>query len=328
MRSVAQAVGVATSTVSKALREDPTIPPRRRRQIQRAAKALGYRPNPLVATLMAQLHVQRRRNDPHHIAWIDLWPSEEASSQLLLFKPLLRGALARAGELGYGIEVHRPVRDGIEQDRLRQILIARSQWGLVIPPVPESAMHYPFDLQGLTAVTIGTSLHTPVMHRVSPNLYQGGQLACWKLREQGFRRIGLVLSPLMSGRVEGKWLGAYLAQQQQWPAAQRLPPLIAAADDAELFRKWLTRHRPDLILVAEPHVEEWLAADAGGLQPAPPTAWLLLETRERNMRGIDYRGEKIGAAAVEMVVGQIHRNERGSPQIPNTLLMDGVWVER
>ena len=45
------------------------------------------------------------------------------------------------------------------------------------------------------------------------------------------------------------------------------------------------------------------------------------------MTGIDYRGESIGAAAIEMVVGQIHRNERGSPEIPNTLLMDGIWVE-
>ena len=325
MRTVARAAGVATSTVSKALRDDPTIPEARRREIQETARALGYRPNPLVATLMAQLHGQRRRNDPHHLAWIDLWPSEEASSRLALFKPLLKGARARAAELGYGIEVHRAIRDRIEVGRLRQIVLARSQWGVIIPPVPESAMHYPLDLQGLTAVTIGTSLRSPMMHRVAPNLYQGGQLACLKLRAQGFRRIGLVLSRLISERVEGQWLGAYLAEQRRWPAGERLPPLLTSPTDARAVRAWLQKNRPDAVLLAEAPVQEWV--NAARPRPAPTVAWLLLETPARDGHGVDYRGEKIGAAAVEMVVGQIHRNERGNPEIPNTLLMDGIWIE-
>jgi hypothetical protein len=28
-----------------------------------------------------------------------------------------------------------------------------------------------------------------------------------------------------------------------------------------------------------------------------------------------------------MVVAQIHRNERGSPRIPHTVLIDAVWVD-
>jgi hypothetical protein len=28
-----------------------------------------------------------------------------------------------------------------------------------------------------------------------------------------------------------------------------------------------------------------------------------------------------------MVVAQIHRNERGSPAIPHTVLIDAVWVD-
>ncbi|MCG3769944.1 MAG: HTH-type transcriptional regulator MalR [Nitrosomonadaceae bacterium] len=325
MRTIAQAVGVAVSTVSRALRDDSTITVERRREIQKTAKSLGYTPNPLVANLMAQLHVQRRRTDPHHIAWIDLWPSDDASANLQLFKPLLQGARMRARELGYGIEVHKPLRDGINRDRLRQILVARSQWGLVIPPVPESQMYYSLDLQGLAAVTIGTSLHQPVMHRISPNLYQGSQLACQELRELGFRRIGFAISHSMNKRVEGKWLGAYLAEQQQWLRTERLPPLLIANHDAKSFRIWQSKCLPDAILIAEPQFEEWLTANSP--RPPPTTAWLLLEKRSKKMTGIDYRGESIGAAAIEMVVGQIHRNERGSPEIPNTLLMDGIWVE-
>lgn len=324
MRTIARSLGLATSTVSRALRDDATISAAVRQQIKRAARTLGYRPNPLVSTLMAQLHVQRRRVDPHHIAWIDLWPSDNASSQLLLFNPLLHGARIRARELGYGIEVHKPVQSGIDPSRLRQILLARSQWGIVIPPVPEEARHYALQVEGFAAVTIGTSLHTPLMHRVSPDLYQGGQLACSKLRQRGCRRIGFVLSQSMNDRVEGKWLGAYLAEQQQWPAEERLPPLLCTTWQPATFLRWLGQHKPDAILLAENRVENWLT-EAKINRSTISTAWLLLEQKNRRKQGIDYRGEKIGAAAIEVVVGQIHRNERGSATIPNSLLMQGVW---
>ena len=32
-------------------------------------------------------------------------------------------------------------------------------------------------------------------------------------------------------------------------------------------------------------------------------------------------------AAVDFVVGMLHRNERGVPVVPHRLLIDGVWIE-
>jgi hypothetical protein len=34
----------------------------------------------------------------------------------------------------------------------------------------------------------------------------------------------------------------------------------------------------------------------------------------------------VGASAVEMVVAQIHRGERGIPTVPKLILTDGTWV--
>ncbi len=330
MATVARAAGVATSTVSKALREDPTIPEERRREIQKTARTLGYRPDPLVATLMARLHSRRRRNDPNHIAWIDLWPDAKEAARATDFKLMLRGANRRAGELGYQIEVHRVGREGMSAARLHEVLISRSQWGVIIPPVPKDAMSYPLDLQGLTAVTIGTSLHHHIMHRVAANLYQGSQLACRKLRAKGVRRIGMVLSPAMNERVEGKWLGAYLSEQALWPRTDRLQPLLAGAGEADNFYRWLERFEPDVLLIAEAEVEDWLAQkrSPSAMKCSGTTAWLrTLPGMRSGVPAIDTRPENMGAAAVELVVGQIHRNERGSPESPNTLLLEGVWRE-
>ena len=328
MAGVAREAGVATSTVSKALRDDPTIPAARRQEIQRIARTLGYRPNPMVAALMARLHSRRRRNDPHHLAWIDLWPDEREAARTTDFRLMLQGARQRAAELGYEIEVHRVAREGTSAARLHDILISRSQWGLIIPPVPADAMSYPFALEGLTGVTIGTSLHQPVMHRVASNLFQGSQLACQQLRARGFRRVGLVLSRAMHDRVEGKWLGGYRAAQIDWPEADCLPVLLAGETEEAAFARWHQRYKPDVVLLAEPHVEKWIGNLVARKRRAPVVTWLRrIASMPRPTFAIDTRPDKMGAAAVELVVAQIHRNERGSPQTPHTLLLDGVWSE-
>lgn len=327
MRTVAEAVGVATSTVSKALRDDPTIPLARREEIRKVAKKLGYRPNPLVTNLMAQLHGQRRRSDPFQIAWIDLWEASAEDSDLLLIKPLFRGAQKRAQELGYDLEVYRPNKEGISPDRLHRILVSRGQYGLIVPPVPESAMHFHINLEGMAGVTVGTSLLQPHIHRVAPNLFQGSQLACATLRKQGHRRIGMVLSQEIHQRVGKAWSAALLAEQQHWPKSDRLPPLLLKQWDKSIFTAWYDRYQPDVVLFDEPQVDAWLAKIRKPAKSRPRRIWLLITESQSGLQGIDYRGDAIGAAAVEMVVGQIHRNERGDAAVPNTLLLPGVWTD-
>ena len=41
--------------------------------------------------------------------------------------------------------------------------------------------------------------------------------------------------------------------------------------------------------------------------------------------GIDRGSERIGAAAVDLLVSLLHRNERGIPPSGNTLLVKGLW---
>lgn len=323
MREVAEKAGVARSTVSKALRNDPSISPALTAKVCAAAKRLGYAPNPMVSTLMAQLHGRRRRVDPHHIAWLDLWPRGQGARSVPFWAQHLAGARERAAELGYNVEVHEVVANNLSPSRLRQILTSRTQWGMIIPPVPEAAMQYPLDLRGLTGVTIGTSLRSPVMHRISHNHFQGVQLACDRLRARGFKRIGLALNSAINDRVDGKWYGGYVARQTGWPQNERLPAALLEAGDQLKLDRWLARTRPDAVLVGDTVVGDWIDRLRADFQ----VAWLVLGGGQENCWGIDQLPALVGRAAVEMIVGQIHRNERGSPAAPHTLLLDGNWLE-
>src|SRR5688572_2719992 len=104
MSEIARLAQVAPSTVSRALRDDPAIPLTRRTEIKRLAEQLGYHPNPLVSTLMAQVHKGRRMDEPGHIAWIDLWP-EGVSTPAVFMLQILTGAKKRAEALGYQLEI-------------------------------------------------------------------------------------------------------------------------------------------------------------------------------------------------------------------------------
>lgn len=58
MSDIAGQLGVSSSTVSRALRQDPRISASMRTRVRELTESIGYRPNPLVSALMA---TRRRR---------------------------------------------------------------------------------------------------------------------------------------------------------------------------------------------------------------------------------------------------------------------------
>lgn len=327
MREIAEKAGVAVSTVSKALRNDPSISKSQCKKIRLLAQKMGYRPNPLVSTLMAQIHHQRRQSDPHQIAWLDFWGNDPEGYATFNIGPSLVGARERSLERGYSIEVYRPIIDHISLDHLGRILSTRGHWAVIIPPVPDRFRRLNFDinLQNLAAVTIGTSLKKPITHRVSPNHFQAGLLAVRQMRAKGFQRVGIVLSESMHLRVQGTWLGAFYAAHATLPQKEQTAPLLLRKKDPRLMIAWAKRENLDAVLLTDSNLADvWL----GYVHDNPQTiGWLMRPEKRPECAGIDYQSKQLGRLAVDSVVSQIHRNERGSPPSPYTMVTESLWVE-
>ncbi len=241
---------------------------------------------------------------------------------------MLAGARARADELGFRIEVHHPVAEGCSPERLRQILVARSQWGVIVPPVPDESHEYALEMSGMAGVTIGFSLQRPALHRVSANHFQGARLAFSQLCAKGFERIGLVMSPDYNERVGHFALGALLSAQSAVPVGRRVPPLLVPKTaEGDGVARWLARYKPDALLVAETHVKTWAPVADAVSKKRLRLAWLSLAPGHAGEWGIDFRSPQLGRAAVDLVVAQIHRNERGLPASPTLVMINGQWVE-
>ena len=94
--------------------------------------------------------------------------------------------------------------------------------------------------------------------------------------------------------------------------------------DATEARAWLAEIRADaLICVISPSPDEmaWLRA-----VPALKQVVTLASPRA-GLPGMDMREDLIAASAVDLVLAQMHRNERGVPAHPTSLLLEGEWRE-
>ena len=96
------------------------------------------------------------------------------------------------------------------------------------------------------------------------------------------------------------------------------PAAVAAAG------RWLARRQPEVLVTTFPMLDRLSAA---GFRPAPATAVAVLDwhPNPQCFCGIDQCEEIIAASAIDLVVGQLHRNERGAPEHVQMLLSPGIW---
>jgi LacI family transcriptional regulator len=118
-----------------------------------------------------------------------------------------------------------------------------------------------------------------------------------------------------------------LLQQMKFPARDRLPLCPGMPATREQFAEWFTRYKPDALLVNHsPAALEWLR-DLGKQVPRDVGLVELEDRPEHACAGINYDPAKIGALAVEMLVGLMHRNETGIPVDQHEVLLSGEWRE-
>ncbi len=103
-KDIARALGISQGAVSLALRGESSVSTELRRKVRAMAKKLGYRPNPYVSSLMAQIRVSRKPSEQGAIALIvdrykeDEWLRHES------YSVYHHGLVHRAHELGFQIE--------------------------------------------------------------------------------------------------------------------------------------------------------------------------------------------------------------------------------
>ena len=326
VRDIAAAAGVHFTTVSLALRNSPRLNAETRRRLQLKAEQMGYTPDPMVSALIAYRSELRTPRFQAVLAWINNWPRREDLLRIPSFQGYYQGACERARQLGYMIEEIWLHDSGTTPDKLPRVLRAQGIQGLLMAPQPTSRMWPGIEFEPFSAVSFGYSMQPAVLNVVTNHHYHTMAMMFSRLVELGYERIGLFMPEDWDAKVENHWTAGWLIASQKYAGkVVALPAYVDPPEDYPRLRKWFNKHRPDVVIG---RVEEIAAVEALGFSVPGDVgfAGLDLHTDEVRYSGTYQNSVLIGQKAVDILIGMIHRDERGVPATPVRTLVESTWV--
>lgn len=325
INTLARTLGLSRTTISDALRGKGRVSPRTVQRVQQAASDVGYRPNPLIATVLGAVHHARRSSCRGALAVIDI---QEPDIQHGPFPvELVAGAKARAAEMGFALAEFTVGAERITWARLDTILQSRGAHGVIVLPTWFDPDLSQFDWSRYAAIHTDYVRTGPELHSVCSDHYGSMCALLARLAERGYRRPGLVLQQRRDERIQHRQRAAFCAFASERSPGDFVPPLITPGRPqfASEFAPWFCHHQPDVVLSHFPETLDWIKTCA----PATTPGFVLLNILHRTFpcAALDLQPRLLGARAVEMVVGQILRNEFGVPAWPSRTSVEAKWVE-
>ena len=95
----------------------------------------------------------------------------------------------------------------------------------------------------------------------------------------------------------------------------------------ENFIKWVKQTRPEVVVANSNSFPGWLEKAGYRIPENISFVSLGVSATQTSKAGIDQNQEIIGAAAIDLIVGQCNRNEYGLPHLDKTVLIRGTWVQ-
>jgi DNA-binding LacI/PurR family transcriptional regulator len=243
------------------------------------------------------------------------------------FAEYFDGAQERAASQGYMLEHFWLKERGMSGPRLSKILYNRGVPSVLIAPLPSSVGHLSLDWSRFASVALGYTLSRPNLTRVTNDHFQTMLLVLRKLRWLGYRKVGFVMEAVSDARVSHRWVAAYLAFRMEFSLITRLDPFLPPALTEENVGQWFLANRPDAIVASDVRIIPWLKGAGFDVPGDIGYANLSVGPTITNMAGANQNSRMIGASAVDMIVGQLHRNERGIPQHPKLTLIAATWED-
>lgn len=325
INTLARTLGLSRTTISDALRGKGRVSPVTARRVQQAASAAGYRPNPLVATVLGSIHHARKASIRGELAVVDIREPDHPHGPFP--RELIAGAKLRAAEMGFSIAEFDVGPDRLTWTRLDSILQSRGTHGVIVLPSWFTADLSGLDWSRYAGLYTDYVTSGPELHSVCPDHY-GSMLALLNvLAGRGYRRPGLLLERQRDdriGRRQSAALRAFLLDDRRM---EFVPPLIMPGyqELRDAVGPWLRARHPDIVLSHFPETRTWLATEPAGSR----CDFILLNTLNRTApcAALDLQPRIIGARAVEMVIGQILRNEFGVPAWPSRTTIQARLLE-
>ena len=331
MQQVADPAGVSKSAVSLALRDDPRLALETRRRVQQIAEQLGYRKNPIVASLMSQLRASQTPRFQANFALINCSPNRQLFD-VPAFAEFRRGIRERADQNGYGVEEFWAEEPGVPLGRLRQILHARSIKGILVATAREARPlflgHTEF-FHEFCFASVGSERTDPPLPRAANNFFRTARAAVDAAFRLGYRRPGLMVDARLAVVLERRLSGGYaaaIADRGGAGAGNPVAPLVSSSLDAIEFVRWLKDAKPDVVITDQSAAADWARDAKISVPEGLGLIHLDWNPQLRDWAGMNQNGRLVGAAAADLLISQLVHNETGVPDHPKLVVIDSDFV--
>jgi LacI family transcriptional regulator len=327
-RDIAAKVGCSRATVSLALSDNPRIREKVRQKIQKLAKRMGYRPDPILAELARHRFHPRSGSFRGSLAYI-VDSIETKGAPYILQTRHLESAQKRADERGYQV-FEFDLAEYKSSAAASKVLYNRGVRGVLIPTLPQPVEPLlsgaGWDRFAIVYCSLGWM--RAANHIVTDDVFAGACLVWRKVVERGYRRIGgAIFKHTPIAQDDFARFGAFVAQQQELvPPAEQIPFLRCDPNDEQAFMQWFESHRPEVIIsfISRPVV--WLKA-AGYRVPEDVAFACLGVWSSEPFSGLAIPDRELGQAAADFLIDQIHSNQCGVPKVQLSLLVEPRWQE-
>jgi LacI family transcriptional regulator len=326
VRSLARDLGLSHTTVSDALRGCGRVDPATADRVKKAAEEAGYRRNPLAAAVMSELRRSRGATFRGVLAAVDVFEPDRAPHGVF-HRELILGGRARAAELGFKLEEFIVGAAGLTVPRLDSIMQSRGIHGALVLPSWYTPDWSQLDWSQFAAVYTDYVIDRPPLHCVCCNHYRSMMALLARLVQRGYKRPGLYLERGRDERTQRRFSAAFRSFQENERGIEVVPPLITEERRPEEFMAWFRRRQPDVVLAHFTDVIDWMEACGARLPATHGFVSLNVVYKTQPCAGLDQQPRELGARAVELLIAQLQRNERGIPEWPTTTTIAARWIE-
>jgi len=333
MKDIAQKAGVHQTTVSLALRNHPSIPQKTRDRIKKVADEMGYRPDPMLSSLIAYRKSRSERIQTPTIGYIMNVDGEEGLKASLPRIQFLQGAKQKAYELGYNIDVFYYGGRHYHSKYLDKVLITRNITGIILAGFYThfTDIELSWDFYSIVKIEM---LPTQVRaHTIENNQYQVVRRAFQELRKLGFRRIGLCIASHDEKHTRNLFSAGYFVEQNMVPEEDRVPLMVF--DGNELFEEfnesrskilnWVIDNQLDVCISNWRTLEQVVSEAKKRMGKHVYAVSLDLDREIKRGWGIMQNHEIVGASAVEVLSGLMQHHQKGQAEFPRINLINSTW---
>jgi LacI family transcriptional regulator len=206
-------------------------------------------------------------------------------------------------------------------------LRARNIRGAVVAAVLEHRQIAPeFDAlwSDLACVVVGIRPERPALHFACNDQFSTAMHTAWELERLGYKRPGLVIESAIEENIDHRFSAGFHAGRP--PEDLRIPLLDFHPDGRRAFRDWMQQYHPDVIVCTHPEIREWIGELGLNCPKDIGLVHLDLTPELAGWSGMNQNNQIVGAFAVDLVIGQLHRNETGIPECTKCMMVESQWV--